>query len=112
MPISHRFEAEADVCSTQHRVGSLSPPLLESAGPIWILFGAWLPQMEALPACEEIMSPSVAVWPQCTNVSDDRQTTDRPVAIPTHWLASHESAISMTCVTVIFWVYHSKEWNF
>ena len=77
MPISHRFEAGADVCSTEHRVGPLNPPL----------------QMEALSACEEIMSLSIAVWPQSTNVTDDRRRqTDRPVAIPTHWLPSHESA--------------------
>jgi hypothetical protein len=32
MPISlsHRFEAEADVCSTEQRVGPLSPPLLKN----------------------------------------------------------------------------------
>jgi len=43
-----------------------------------MLIGAWRSQMEALPACEEIMSPSIAVWPQCTSVTDiqtdDRQT--------------------------------------
>ena len=50
--------------------------------------------MFALSDSEEIMSLSIAVWPQSTNVTDDdrRQTTDRPVAIPTHWLTSHESA--------------------
>ena len=50
--------------------------------------------MFALSDSEEIMSLSIAVWPQSTNVTDRRQTTDRPVAIPTHWLTSHESAIS------------------
>ncbi len=59
-----------------------------------MLFGAGRNQMEDLSACEDIMSPSIAVWPQCTNVTDRRRqttTTDRPMAIPTHWLASHES---------------------
>jgi len=32
--------------------------------------------MDALSGCEETMSPSVVVWPQCTNVTD-RQTDDR-----------------------------------
>ena len=42
--------------------------------------------------CEEIKSLYIAVLPQFTNVTDRQTTTDRPVAIPTHWLASHKSA--------------------
>jgi len=36
--------------------------------------------------------PIYRIWPQSTNVTDRQTTTDRPVAIPTHWLTSHESA--------------------
>jgi len=47
--------------------------------------------MAALPVCEEIMSLSVAVWPQCTDVTDRRQPTGLwhtdSLACP-----SHESA--------------------
>ncbi len=57
-----------------------------------MLFNAWRSQMFALSDSEEIMSLSIAVWPQSTNVTDrqtdDRRQTDRPVAIPTHWLTA------------------------
>ncbi len=32
-------------------------------------------QVEALSACEEIMTTSIAIWPQFTIVADRRQTT-------------------------------------
>ena len=60
-----------------------------------MLFVSWRSQMEALSACEEIMTRSIAVWPQSTIVTDgltDRQTDDTTPTIPTHWLVSHESA--------------------
>ena len=43
-----------------------------------MLFGAWRSQVDALSVCVEIMTRSVAVWPQCTIVTDgqtDGQTT-------------------------------------
>ena len=56
-----------------------------------MLFGAWRTQMEALPECEEIMSPPIAVWPQCMNVTD-RRTADRQACGNTDSMAySHES---------------------
>jgi len=38
-----------------------------------MLFNAWRSQMFALSDSEEIMSLSIAVWPQSTNVTDDRR---------------------------------------
>ena len=39
-----------------------------------------------------------------TSQTDDRQTTtDRPMAIPTHWLASHESAIAAIEIELSNW---------
>jgi len=44
-----------------------------TARPSSMLFNAWRSQMFALSDSEEIMSLSLAVWPQSTNVTDDRR---------------------------------------
>jgi len=101
------LEAGADVFSTAGAQGGSTKSATGSkaAGPISMLFGVWRSQMEDLSACEEIMSPSIAVWPQCTNVTDGQ--TGR-VAIPTHWLASHESAKSNASIAFPKYVWHMK----
>ncbi len=99
MPFAHRIEAGADVCSTEHRVGQLSPPLLESG---WNDFDAvcFLAYPGGRPVSLRRNHESIfVVWPH------DKRQTDRPVAIPTHWLASHESAKTIDDKNVLhFWL--------
>ncbi len=71
----------------------------KTARPIPMLFNAWRSQMFALSDSEEIMSLSITVWPQSTNVTDRRRQTtttdddDRQACGNTDSLAySHESA--------------------
>jgi len=62
-----------------------------------MLFNAWRSQMFALSDSEGNHEPiyrRLAAMHECHRQTDDRRqtTTDRPMAIPPHWLASHESA--------------------
>ena len=57
------------------RRGSRSFVLINAGGAYSRIYGkSWRSQMFALSDSEEIMSLSIAVWPQYTNVTDDRQT--------------------------------------
>ena len=79
VPISHRFEAGADVCSTEHRVGPLSPPLVENDDRFWCCLVPDIGYPGGSPVKLQMDHESiyVTVWPQCMNVTD--RQTDRPI---------------------------------
>ena len=92
MPISHRFEAGADVYSTEHRVGLLSPPLLESG---WTDFDAvcFVAYPDEGPVTLRRNRVSVcrrlsAILERYRQTTDDRQACGNT----DYWLASQESA--------------------
>ena len=95
--ISHRFEAGANVCSADRRVGPLSPPLLENGltdfDAVWFLaylIGSPVSLRRNHQSTYRRFA-GMHVLTDDRRQTTDRQTTDRrqtdsTPTIPTHWL--------------------------
>ncbi len=78
---------------------TLSPPLLENGFTYCDEIGSQAAYSICLSDGETISDPPTTVFPEYT-IGTDRQT-DRPVAIPTHWLTSHESAKILVTIGIL-----------
>ena len=90
-----KLEPMFALCSAQRRVGPLSTPLLGNGytdfDAVWSFWCLALPGVRPV-SLRRNHDLTYRRLQQCSNATDDRRQTDNTVTMPTHWLASHESA--------------------